>query len=89
MRCLPNDANLSGYEEWSNKALKFSKDTLMQRDIELIIDSIDKKGCFHGTIFIQKEKIDFSTLLLQQGLAVVFDKCRFTADYEKFEEEAK
>lgn len=52
VRCLPNDANTSGYEEWSNKALKFSKDALTQRDAEFVIDSVDKKGCFHGSIFL-------------------------------------
>ena len=54
IRCLPNDENIPGYDEWSNKALKYAKEHLMQRDVTLTVTSMDKKGVYHGSIVYKK-----------------------------------
>jgi len=85
IRCLPNDNNFPDYELWSNKALKFSKEHLLQRDISLTIDSVDKKSFYIGSVMLGKQ--DFGELLVSQGLAIAYG--RLGDHYEPFENEAR
>lgn len=85
IRCLPNDENIPGYDEWSNKALKYAKEHLMQRDVTLSVTSMDKKGVYHGNITYKK--LDFGETLLQEGLAIVFGDKNPT--YEAIENQAR
>lgn len=56
VRCLPNDENIPGYEVWSNKAMDYSKSNILQRDVEIYINKVDKKGVFQGSIVLNKKK---------------------------------
>ena len=86
VRCIPNDANTAGFDEWSNKALKYTKDHILQRDVEIQVDAIDKRGCFLGNVILNK--VDWATVLLKEGLAVAFGQATNTPEYEKLEKEA-
>ena len=47
---MPNDENLAGYDVWSNEALKYAKEQLMQRDVTITVSSMDRKGVYHGSL---------------------------------------
>lgn len=89
MRCLPNDENFPGYDVWSNKALNYSKQHLLQRDVEIQIQKVDKVGVFQGQIYLNKKQ-DYAETLLSEGLAVSFGGgfSKF-GDYAQVEEAAK
>lgn len=58
---------------------------MYQRDVEVSLSSIDKKGVFHGTIFVHKQ--DYAETLLEEGLAVCFGRSS-SVHYQNLEENA-
>jgi staphylococcal nuclease domain-containing protein 1 len=52
IRCLPNEGE---YKKWSQEALEFSKENISQRDVEIELSKIDKRGIFHGTVYLDKK----------------------------------
>lgn len=56
--------------EFSNEALEFAKTHLFQRDVEIEVEQIDKKGTFFGTLSIGGK--NFNEQLVKEGLAKVF-----------------
>lgn len=90
IKCLPNDANIKDYAEISNKALLYAKENLLQRDVELEIDTVDQRGTILGSIILAKK--NFSLNLLENGLAYVNPIGKASihhASYEAAEKEAK
>lgn len=41
--------------------------------MEIELESLDKKGVFHGHIFIGKNRENYATKLLEAGLAVTYN----------------
>lgn len=82
IRCLPNEGE---YKRWSQEALEFSKENINQRDVEIELTKVDKKGIFHGTVYIDKK--NYALDLLERGLAINFGKSN--PKYEEYELIAK
>ena len=91
IRCLPNDENYKSYAKYSEEALRFSKENILQRDVEVEVSAVDNKGIFHGTIFVNKK--NYSSTLVESGLAHCFavgkSLCRYQTVYNSLEDEAK
>ncbi|CAD8162146.1 unnamed protein product [Paramecium pentaurelia] len=73
VKCLPNEQNLPDYQKFSNIALQYVKENALQRDVDIELTSIDKKGIFHGHVFLGKQRINLGLTLLELGLAVTFN----------------
>ncbi|KRX01507.1 hypothetical protein PPERSA_01410 [Pseudocohnilembus persalinus] len=71
VRCLPQDDNFPGYNKWRQKATDFTKNQVQQRDVEIYIKKIDKKGVFQGVLVLNKKE-DYAETLLKEGLAVCY-----------------
>lgn len=69
IRALPNEPE---YKKWSQAALDYSKEALLQHDVEIELIRIDKKGVFLGRLFVDKK--DYALELLERGLAFQFGK---------------
>lgn len=69
VRCLPNDSNVKTSAEISQKALLYSKENLLQRDVELEFDSVDTIGAICGTMTLNKK--NYALNLIENGLAYV------------------
>lgn len=65
--------------------MEFSKENVSQRDVEIELSKVDKKGIFHGNVYIDKK--NYALDLLERGLAINFG--RSNAKYEEFESIAK
>lgn len=72
VRCLTNDENFQNFPKWSSRALDFSRDNIYQRDVEIQLTAVDKKGVFHGVLTILK--IDYAEKLLEEGFAICFGR---------------
>jgi staphylococcal nuclease domain-containing protein 1 len=69
VRCLPNDSNVKASAEISQKALQYSKENLLQRDVEAEFDSVDATGAICGTLTLNKK--NYGVNLIENGLAYV------------------
>jgi len=49
------------------------KEHLLQRDVEVELESIDKKGVFHGHLLHGKTRENVALELLRLGLAITFN----------------
>jgi staphylococcal nuclease domain-containing protein 1 len=89
VKCLPNDPNFPDYQKFSNLALQFSRQNLLQRDVDIELESVDKKGIFHGHIFLSKQ--NYSLRLLENGLGVTYNPLqqnRYSVVFEDAENRA-
>jgi len=82
IRCLPNEGE---FKKWSQEALEYSKENISQHDVDIELSKIDKKGIFHGTIYIDRK--NYALELLERGLAINFGKVN--PKYEDYEAVAK
>ncbi|KAM0791327.1 hypothetical protein ACM66B_005797 [Microbotryomycetes sp. NB124-2] len=90
VRCPRTARNASEKSEpYGNEAATFASRRLMQRDVEVVIESTDKSGGFIGKMFINGE--DVATMLVREGLARVDDYAaeRGERDLITAQEEAK
>ena len=63
----PNSTEVS--EPFGKEAHEFATRKCQQRDVEVVIEDVDKVGGFIGTLYVNRE--NFSKLLLEEGLAQV------------------
>lgn len=66
-------------EAYADDAAKFTRRNVMQKEVELEIESLDKQGAFIGYLWVKTEdgsKQNLSELLLEQGLSTL----HFTAE---------
>lgn len=92
VRTFPNDTNVKSYAENSAKALLFSKENLLQRDVELEFESFDNNGAICGSITLNKK--NYAVSLLEAGLAFASKggpkiTSRYQDQYERAEADAK
>ncbi|CAG8747460.1 4242_t:CDS:2, partial [Cetraspora pellucida] len=57
-------------EPFATEALEFATRKVLQRDVEIEVENVDKVGGFIGSLWLNKTE-NFATLLLQEGLATV------------------
>jgi staphylococcal nuclease domain-containing protein 1 len=70
VKTMMSDKNQPVFDEYANDALRFAKDHLFQRDVNVEIFNTDKRGNFFGVLTLAN-KLDFATMLLEEGLAMV------------------
>ena len=42
-------------DAFADECTEYAKEKLLQRDVEIIVESVDKNGTFMGTLFLRKE----------------------------------
>ncbi|CAG8450919.1 5228_t:CDS:10 [Acaulospora colombiana] len=67
-------------EPYATEAFEFANRKVLQRDVEIEVENVDKTGGFIGTLWLNKTD-NFAELLLQEGLAKVHS---FGPDANKF-----
>ncbi|XP_038049256.1 staphylococcal nuclease domain-containing protein 1-like [Patiria miniata] len=65
-------------EPYSEEALQYTKELVLQREVEVEVESIDKAGNFIGWLFV--EGVNLSVALVEQGLS----KMHFTAERSSY-----
>lgn len=74
-------------EPFGNESLVFTNKNLLQRDVKIQIDSMDKVGGFIGNIFITLQNADkpknFALMLLERGYAFVHDGSAQTNSFSR------
>lgn len=82
VRCLPNEQNMPDYQKFSNIALQYMKEHALQREVDIELESVDKKGVYHGHLILSKSKVNLGLQLLELGLAITFSPTRNPHAYE-------
>ncbi|KAJ3332315.1 hypothetical protein HDU76_000645 [Blyttiomyces sp. JEL0837] len=63
-------------EPFGQEALDFANRRILQRDVEVVVESVDKVGGFIGNVFLPNAsgpRENFATTLLEHGLATIHD----------------
>lgn len=68
VKTVASDKNQPTMLEYANDAQRLAKSCLFQRDVEVTLFSVDKRGAFFGTVSMPN-KSDFAIRLLEEGLA--------------------
>ena len=70
-RAMPATAGRPAVSEepYAAEAYVFTRSRIMQREVELEVDSVDKSGTFMGTLRVPSKKINLGIALLEAGLA--------------------
>jgi len=91
IRTYSMEKNVPQYEKFAKEALKFSKEQVLQRDVELDLNSCTPKGLIQGALFVGKK--NFSHSLIEQGLAYVESMAKaeqkYAAQYKAIEKIAE
>ncbi len=78
-------------EPCGKEALEFTRALIMQMDVKLEVEALDKGDNFIGAVFINRENL--AILLLKEGLASVFapsaERSKYSQELFGAEEEAK
>ncbi|EJW87343.1 hypothetical protein WUBG_01746 [Wuchereria bancrofti] len=77
-RIGPGGKLIGENEPYAEEAAKFTRSKIMQREVEVEVEGMDKSGSFIGYMFVQTEQglCNMSTALVENGLASV----HFTAE---------
>ncbi|VBB29209.1 unnamed protein product [Acanthocheilonema viteae] len=77
-RIGPGGKLIGENEPYAEEAAKFTRSKIMQREVEIEVEGMDKSGSFVGYMFVQTEQglCNMSTALVENGLASV----HFTAE---------
>jgi len=91
IRTFSMEKNVPQYEKFAKEALKFSKDQILQREVELDLNSCTPKGVFQGALFFGKK--NFAHSLIEQGLAYAESLAKaeqkYAAQYRTIEKTAE
>lgn len=82
-RIGPGGKLIGENEPYSNEALAFTRAHLLQHDVQIEVESMDKAGGFIGNLFVRNEKgqlVNFSESLVEEGLSTV----HFAAEKSKY-----
>merc|ERR1712137_1204401 len=78
-------------DPWGSPSSSFTYDRLFQRDVEVIINTIDQGGNFIGLLFYNSQ--NFALTLLEAGYAkineTIIDRCDYAAEFKKAQALAK
>merc|ERR1712142_568504 len=89
-RVLPQE-KIPG-EPYGDQALLFTKEHILQREVEIEVESMDKGGNFIGYLFTKEGNDNLSELLVKEGLASVHftaEKGNYLRQLQTAEEKAK
>eukprot|EP01095_Lingulamoeba_sp_RSL-Kostka_P007792 TRINITY_DN2529_c1_g2_i1.p1 TRINITY_DN2529_c1_g2~~TRINITY_DN2529_c1_g2_i1.p1 ORF type:complete len:894 (+),score=381.65 TRINITY_DN2529_c1_g2_i1:126-2807(+) len=79
-----NNSNNNNNEDDNNKvaenALEYVRSKIHQRDVDIIVSSLDKNNRFIGNLFINKKNL--SEMLLEKGYAKVFGPAAQRSNYK-------
>ncbi|CAB3384819.1 Hypothetical predicted protein [Cloeon dipterum] len=77
-------------EPFGEEALQFTKERVLQRDVEIKVDSTDKAGSMIGWLWV--DNLNLSVMLVENGLAKMHntaEKTEFFSQLKRAEETAK
>ncbi|CAG8535934.1 16494_t:CDS:10 [Racocetra fulgida] len=84
IRCpRPGRSPADKSEPFAVEALEFATRKVLQRDVEIEVENVDKVGGFIGSLWLNKTE-NFAILLLQEGLATIHS---FSADQSPYSRE--
>lgn len=83
LRSLHADPNLPATGALVEKQLNIVKSELMQRNVKVEIDNVDKPGNFHGWVYLNGE--NYSHSLLERGLCYIATGGRPVKNLEEYE----
>jgi len=89
-RVLPQE-RIPG-EPYGEQALLFTKEHILQREVDIEVESMDKGGNFIGYLFTKESNDNLSELLVREGLASVHftaEKGNYLRQLQTAEESAK
>lgn len=69
IKTIKEEENNEATVRWSKKTVQYIKDKCLQRDVEFIVEKIDKIGIVHGFIFVKGKNL--AEDLLENGYAYV------------------
>ena len=89
VRTLLSDKNIEQYDQYSKQSLKFAKENILQRDINIEPINCTPKGVIQANIFVNK--INFGLSLIEIGLGFIDSKTanRYASEFKTAEEKAK
>lgn len=91
VRTLQSDKNIAEYDHFSKEAIRYAKESILQRDVELDFNSVNLKGVIQGSLMSKKS--NFSVELIERGFAFVDSnpkaQSRFQSLYRTSEQKAK
>jgi len=68
-----------------NRGFLFARDFLFQRDVEVIVNDVEKNGCFHGRVYYNGE--DIAPILLREGFARINNNtAKSMEEYESYKQ---
>jgi len=91
-RVLPPPQEKIPGEPFGNQALTFTKEHVLQREVDIEVESMDKGGNFIGYLFTKEGNENLSELLVREGLASVHftaEKGNYLRQLQTGEEKAK
>ena len=62
VRCPQRD------EPYAAEALAYTRSRILQREVEIVVDSVDRTGIFLGTLFADNGRLNLGEELLRAGL---------------------
>lgn len=77
-------------EPWSNESFVFARSVVLQRDVVIEVETMDKGGTIIGQCWVKRgqDKINMAVLMVQMGLASVHEySARFTSIGEELKRE--
>jgi staphylococcal nuclease domain-containing protein 1 len=70
-KAVPGKEPVEYDAEHRKRVTQFAREQLYQRDVEVVIDSVDKRGNYVGALYVNGKK-DFGLTLVEQAYASVF-----------------
>ena len=78
-------------EPFGKEAIEFTRNAVLQQDVRLEVETMDKGDNFIGSVWVGKQNLAF--MLLDEGLASVFsasaDRSKYSKDFYEREAQAK
>lgn len=84
---LRNDANMPLRGQFGDEAIKFAKSALIQRNVKMDIESVDKYGICHGLLYVNGK--NYNTSIITAGLGYLSYQGRpskITPELEKLQQ---
>jgi len=69
IRTLSGDKNIPQYDQFAKSSIRFAKENLLQRDVEIEAVACTPKGIINANLIVNKK--NFALNLLESGLAYV------------------
>lgn len=87
-----SDGSVKNEQPFAAEAVEFTREALLQRDVSVEVEQIDKAGNFIGWLFVGQSKQPFALDLVKNGLAITHasaDQSPYYAALQEAEKTAK